>query len=596
MNPHYRKNCKQEDLSTALFEKERAALMHELDENQKNRDAIEKRTQKQSQSLEWKRLRRKMLTASNFHDVYKRQKTTLSAKLVQRILFDKIVTDGMQYGIDHEDEPRQQLAETLKVTVKNCGFFIDPKIKFLGGSPDGLIEEELDDLEIPSDKIMKEKSKNYLYETVPGGIVEIKCPYSARNMTINQAKQKNPAFQRMFGKNDIKLIKTSHQYYTQMQGLLHCTRRKYCVFVIWTIKDMDFTVVLSDDKFWDKIENKLCDFYLYCLVPEIVDSRFLRNYPIREPDYVLNERAPYLAAREKKAKNKFHNILQRCIKAEEQDVNNEKTSEQNGTNEICKTLPRYKQNINNNDSSKQNTTKEKNKVINHYTEYIPRRMKKIKVGDIWTRAEEKMRKDILPPTEEELLQFQTVINSTAFLKEIKKIVINVQEKHDDACIDAFLKVLQRYYPEMEFLSVHHLTNPKFIKPCEKDVHIQIVGGSQSNHWRCFYYSYGMLYIYDSLFTPTFEHLTEEEKTYIRRRYPNLDTATIIPRAVTRQLDMKICGVFAGACAMTLCLNQDPSTQDYSVNQLKLRQHFFDMIRFNEITPFPLKSDEIIEID
>lgn len=44
--------------------------------------------------------------------------------------------------------------------MQKCGLFIDQKYFFLGASPDGLFEE---------------------------GIVEMKCPYSARNMDAEQA-------------------------------------------------------------------------------------------------------------------------------------------------------------------------------------------------------------------------------------------------------------------------------------------------------------------------------------------------------------------------------------------------------------------------
>lgn len=39
--------------------------------------------------------------------------------------------------------------------------------------------------------------------------------------------------------------------------------------------------VTKDDNFWTKIESQLEKFYMECLLPEIVDSRFDRGLPLR---------------------------------------------------------------------------------------------------------------------------------------------------------------------------------------------------------------------------------------------------------------------------------------------------------------------------
>lgn len=96
--------------------------------------------------------------------------------------------------------------------------------------------------------------------------------------------------------------------------------------------------------------------------------------------------------------------------------------------------------------------------------------------------------------------------------------------------------------------------------------------------------------------PSYKNLTSEEKLYISRRYPNLNTKDdVIPVQITRQPDMKICGVFAGAVATSLCLKDNPSAQNYSTDPVQMRQHFFDMIKYKEITPFPLKQQDTSEI-
>lgn len=45
----------------------------------------------------------------------------------------------------------------------------------------------------------------------------------------------------MVYKNGELKLKTSHDYYYQVQGQLHITERQYCYFIVWTPKG----VVLS---------------------------------------------------------------------------------------------------------------------------------------------------------------------------------------------------------------------------------------------------------------------------------------------------------------------------------------------------------------
>ncbi|XP_043470863.1 uncharacterized protein LOC122504047 [Leptopilina heterotoma] len=448
----YGANAKRPDLPEDIYKKEEDALMDELQSNWEERDQIIERTKVQSLSDEWKRIRSKMLTASNFGYVARRQKTTLSSSLVKQILFNMVLTDAMQYGIDREQDARIQLDEKLGITTEICGFFIDPIIKFLGGSPDGLIAQELYDLDIPLNAIMNRKCNEFSYEIVPGGIVEIKCPYTARNMTIEEAKKKITTIKGMYRK-DMKFIKTSHPYYYQVQGLLHCTRRKYCIFVMWTLVDMEYTVILRDDKLWSNIEKKLSDFYLYCMRPEIIDSRNIRHYPLREPEYILKAREHYKAEKEKAKQAKLNAILQKCIETEkivDSDIQGVHQAQ-----EKLQQLPKRKQD---------------------FKDGVQGTVKKRKTCDDWTLADVSNVDIILTPKKEKL---ESSKRSQDFKDgeetSLKEIILDNNKMLDDACIDSFIKVLQAYHPELEFLSTHNLSNPQFITPCTKNVDVQILG-------------------------------------------------------------------------------------------------------------------------
>ena len=84
----------------------------------------------------------------------------------------------------------------------------------------------------------------------------------------------------------------AHYYFYQVQGQLHITDRKYCIFCLWTPKGLKSIKVERDDAFWKtEMEPKLVQFYLECMLPELIDSRHNRCMPIREPQFILAERA-----------------------------------------------------------------------------------------------------------------------------------------------------------------------------------------------------------------------------------------------------------------------------------------------------------------
>jgi len=103
----------------------------------------------------------------------------------------------------------EQLENKINRKIVPSGLMVDLNQPFLAASPDGLIESD--------------------------SLVEIKCPASAKDMTpeegINSKKIKS------FNILDEKLhLKRTDNYYYQVQGQLHITRRMYCYFCIWTPK------------------------------------------------------------------------------------------------------------------------------------------------------------------------------------------------------------------------------------------------------------------------------------------------------------------------------------------------------------------------
>ncbi|GFQ67041.1 yqaJ domain-containing protein [Trichonephila clavata] len=72
-----------------------------------------------------------------------------------RIVYDRdLCNAAMKYGLANEEIARKQYEKEYATEVKICGLFVDKHKPFLCASPDGLVGDD--------------------------GLIEIKCPYSAR--------------------------------------------------------------------------------------------------------------------------------------------------------------------------------------------------------------------------------------------------------------------------------------------------------------------------------------------------------------------------------------------------------------------------------
>ena len=65
------------------------------------------------------------------------------------------------------------------------------------------------------------------------------------------------------------------------------TPRHRCYFMVWSPLGYHLEVVDYDPQFWEDIEDILENFYVNCLLPELVDPRAPRGQSVREPDYIL---------------------------------------------------------------------------------------------------------------------------------------------------------------------------------------------------------------------------------------------------------------------------------------------------------------------
>ena len=115
----------------------------------------------------WHLARRGHLTASNFGSVMKAKRVTPS--LLKRLLgeYDLSRVKAVQWGVNNEEEAIKAFTLKTGKTVKETGIWFHSS-GILGASPDGIVDHET--------------------------ALEAKCPYSERNLTIDEAVQSSATF------------------------------------------------------------------------------------------------------------------------------------------------------------------------------------------------------------------------------------------------------------------------------------------------------------------------------------------------------------------------------------------------------------------
>lgn len=56
--------------------------------------------------------------------------------------------------------------------------------------------------------------------------------------------------------------------------------RKWCDFVVWTLKGMSVERIMFDEAFWEKMVETLKSFYVNAVIPEIFSEHVKRGRPL----------------------------------------------------------------------------------------------------------------------------------------------------------------------------------------------------------------------------------------------------------------------------------------------------------------------------
>lgn len=203
---------------------------------------VSRLTSGQRDNPSWQMIRKGRLTASNFGSVLNVKRVTPS--LIKRLLgeYDLSRVKAVQWGVTNESEALKAFTMKTGLAVVETGVWLHES-GVLGASPDGLVGDE--------------------------SVLEAKCPYTQRDMTIEEAFESNNfCLEKKDGKT---VLKRDHVYWHQVQGHMYFTKRKKCFFVVWTLKDFIVLEIQRDDG-WEVRIQELKDFYLKHLFPKIIEG------------------------------------------------------------------------------------------------------------------------------------------------------------------------------------------------------------------------------------------------------------------------------------------------------------------------------------
>ena len=228
---------------------------------------LERKTREQRNSPKWFAARRFWITASIFGDIIHRRPETAPDNLVKRILQQKrFFSVQTEWCINKEEEALQSYIDYqnknghVGLTVYKIGFLVMENHPHIGASPDG-------DVYDPS-------SEGQEY-----GFLEIKCPYTHRNKSIEEACRSSGFCSELRGNDNKPSLRRMHRYYPQVQGQMAVGERPWCDFVLFTTKDISVEWIKFDSSYWENdVLHKLSNVYNNCLAPEITQStKFFRT-------------------------------------------------------------------------------------------------------------------------------------------------------------------------------------------------------------------------------------------------------------------------------------------------------------------------------
>ncbi|XP_061169341.1 uncharacterized protein LOC133178631 [Saccostrea echinata] len=208
----------------------------------------------------WAAVRKLRITASNFGQVIGAiRRNRLSVSLKKRLLsaYNLEKRASIQWGRTHEKSAKDDYCKLSEVSILETGIWLHES-GVLGASPDGFVQGDPKHLKV------------HLQGKVSASpdIIEVKCPFSARAMSIKDACTNLKNFFLECDSEGVLHLRENHDYWHQVQGQLYLTGTTCCDFVVWTPVSMEVIRILRDE-FWEIHLKNMIEFYFNVFLPSL---------------------------------------------------------------------------------------------------------------------------------------------------------------------------------------------------------------------------------------------------------------------------------------------------------------------------------------
>lgn len=244
-------------------------------------EEVEVLTRGQRTNQDWFAWRKNRITASVAHRIANCRFVNGKSKTPPTSYLDAITGEGrriqtraMSWGIEREAEAVQEYqrmksaALGRRVSVQDCGLFIDSRRSWLAASPDGIV-------------IDSRTGRRLL-------CLEVKCPYKHRHRRVEDACREDSTFclelQDEDGGSAAYRLKRSHSYFTQIQVQLAVTGLQQADLVVFTLKETAIVPVTFDPELWEETVTHLELFYREAVLPHLREKTQQRAAAAQRPE------------------------------------------------------------------------------------------------------------------------------------------------------------------------------------------------------------------------------------------------------------------------------------------------------------------------
>ena len=240
---------------------------------QQQADFLEASTRQQSSSVLWFEHRIGRITASVLGKVSRCQNTSYPYSIVRSIMqYSKPPTNvpSLKWGRQNEAIAREQYIaqhsqQHTNLQVQLCGLHISTDHPYLAATPDGIVS----------------------CDCCGEGLLEIKCPFKYKDDIL--ADITDSAFYLERQPTGEMKLKTSHNYYLQVQAQLSVCRKTYCDFVCWSTASMHVERIQADAELINSLQPKLSSFFTNYLMPELLTNKLKLTGSPHDPNEECEE-------------------------------------------------------------------------------------------------------------------------------------------------------------------------------------------------------------------------------------------------------------------------------------------------------------------